>query len=132
MYITPFGDAPLFDKMGFGGCGSVGFSEALSYYYQNEDVGLRNGVSSSTSQAQDDTSSWVTQAWNDFSSWVSNNWMSIIDWGANISSVAGSGYGIIQTILPSLGLPAVPVVGQVMFLAAGIWSIARLAGFGEE
>ena len=106
---------------------SQAWNDALSWITQ-----AWNDVSSGVSQAWCDVSSWVSQTWNDTLAWVSNNWISVIDWGANISSVAGTAYGIIQTLVPRFGLPAIPVIGQVVFLATEIWSIARLAGFGEE
>ena len=57
--------------------------------------------------------------------------MGVLDWTASISGVAGTAYGIIQTALPALALPAIPLVGQCLLLAAGVWGIIRLTGFGN-
>ena len=59
--------------------------------------------------------------------WISDNWQTAIDWVTAVAGVGGTAYGIIQSVFPVL--PAIPVVGQVALLGAGIWGIARLAGW---
>ena len=64
-------------------------------------------------------------------SWISDNWMGITDWVTAVGGSLGNLYGIIQSSIPALKLAPVPIVGQLVFLAAGIWGIMRLCGFGE-
>ena len=59
--------------------------------------------------------------------WFSENWLTVVDWITAIGGTGGTIYGIVQTLIPVL--PVIPVAGQVLLLGAGLWGIARLAGW---
>lgn len=58
--------------------------------------------------------------------WFTENWKKAVDWITTAAGVGGTLYGIVQTFIPVL--PAIPVVGQIVLLGAGLWGAGRLAG----